>query len=68
MVIIEGDDSLFLSFCRVVNVVSSETSATKSQTPGNYPKRNKLQMIAYLFVMIASNLISLVAYFSYEVN
>jgi len=24
-------------------IVSSETSATKSQTPGNYPKRNKLQ-------------------------
>ena len=23
-------------------IVSSETSATKSQTPGNYPKRNKL--------------------------
>jgi len=24
--------------------VSSETSATKSQTPGNYPKRNKLHL------------------------
>jgi len=24
-------------------IVSSETSAIKSQTPGNYPKRNKLQ-------------------------
>ena len=24
-------------------IVSSETSATKYQTPGNYPKRNKLQ-------------------------
>jgi len=23
-------------------IVSSETSAIKSQTPGNYPKRNKL--------------------------
>ena len=29
-------------------IVSSETSATKSQTPGNYPKRNKLQVnLAY---------------------
>jgi len=25
-------------------IVSSETSATKSQTPGNYPKRNKLHL------------------------
>ena len=25
-------------------IVSSETSAIKSQTPGNYPKRNKLQV------------------------
>ena len=25
-------------------IVSSETSATKSQTPGNYPKRNKLRV------------------------
>jgi len=24
-------------------IVSSETSAIKTQTPGNYPKRNKLQ-------------------------
>jgi len=24
-------------------IVSSETSAVKTQTPGNYPKRNKLQ-------------------------
>ena len=24
-------------------IVSSETSEIKSQTPGNYPKRNKLQ-------------------------
>ena len=24
-------------------IVSSETSAIKSQTPGNYPKRNKLR-------------------------
>jgi len=28
-------------------IVSSETSAIKSQTPGNYPKRNKLQSIYY---------------------
>jgi len=26
-------------------IVSSETSAIKSQTPGNYPKRNKLQKL-----------------------
>jgi len=25
-------------------IVSSETSATKSQIPGNYPKRNKLHL------------------------
>jgi len=25
-------------------IVSSETSAIKSQTPGNYPKRNKLHL------------------------
>jgi len=25
-------------------MVSSETSAIKSQTPGNYPKRNKLHL------------------------
>jgi len=24
-------------------IVSSETSAIRTQTPGNYPKRNKLQ-------------------------
>ena len=29
-------------------MVSSETSATKSQPPGNYPKRNKLQNRCYL--------------------
>jgi len=28
-------------------IVSSETSATKSQTPGNYPKRNKLRDLFY---------------------
>jgi len=26
-------------------IVSSETSAIRTQTPGNYPKRNKLQLI-----------------------
>ena len=25
-------------------IVSSETSAIRTQTPGNYPKRNKLQI------------------------
>jgi len=29
---------------KMEQIVSSETSAIKSQTPGNYPKRNKLQL------------------------
>ena len=29
-------------------IVSSETSAIRTQTPENYPKRNKLQMIECL--------------------
>jgi len=29
-------------------IVSSETSAIRIQTPGNYPKKNKLQDIIYL--------------------
>jgi len=29
-------------------IVSSETSAIRTQTPGNYPKRNKLQGIPSL--------------------
>jgi len=29
-------------------IVSSETSAIKSQTPGNYPKRNKLRLLTRL--------------------
>ena len=29
-------------------IVSSETSAIKSQTPGNYPKRNKLHVMMML--------------------
>ena len=32
-------------------IVSSETSAIKSQTPGNYPKRNKLREI-YLLLLL----------------
>jgi len=28
-------------------IVSSETSAIRTQTPGNYPKRNKLQIAPY---------------------
>jgi len=30
-------------------IVSSETSAIRTQTPGNYPKRNNLQMAYYFF-------------------
>ena len=29
-------------------IVSSETSAIRTQTPGNYPKRNNLQINPYL--------------------
>jgi len=29
-------------------IVSSETSAIRTQTPGNYPKRNKLQQCSSL--------------------
>jgi len=35
-------------------IVSSETSATKSQTPGNYPKRNKLRKGTCLFTVFAN--------------
>jgi len=28
-------------------IVSSETSAIRTQTPGNYPKRNKLHVHSY---------------------
>ena len=31
-------------------IVSSETSAIRTQTPGNYPKRNKLQALTDLEV------------------
>jgi len=30
-------------------IVSSETSAIRTQTPGNYPKRNKLQMYHIIY-------------------
>jgi len=30
-------------------IVSSETSAIRTQTPGNYPKRNNLHLLLYLF-------------------
>ena len=33
-------------------IVSSETSAIRTQTPGNYPKRNKLQPIFCVLVLI----------------
>ena len=29
---------------KMESIVSSETSAIRTQTPGNYPKRNKLQL------------------------
>jgi len=33
-------------------IVSSETSAIRTQTPGNYPKRNKLQLLHSLRVIM----------------
>jgi len=34
-------------------IVSSETSAIRTQTPGNYPKRNKLQLdTTYYFIVL----------------
>ena len=30
-------------------IMSSETSAIRNQTPGNYPKRNKLHSLQYIF-------------------
>ena len=33
-------------------IVSSETSAIKSQTPGNYPKRNKLHTIQMVAILV----------------
>jgi len=32
-------------------IVSYETSAIRIQTPGNYPKRNKLKDITYLLLI-----------------
>ena len=37
-------------------IVSSETSAIRIQTPGNYPKRNKLQNGSTLKVMEEFNI------------
>jgi len=37
-------------------IVSSETSAIKTQTPGNYPKRNKLYFRFIVFNFIESDL------------
>ena len=34
-------------------IVSSETSAIRTQTPGNYPKRNKLQTYSSITVPAA---------------
>ena len=31
-------------------IVSSETSAIRTQTPGNYPKRNKLQVVIMCYM------------------
>ena len=35
-------------------IVSSETSAIKTQTPGNYPKRNKLHILAPISIIMLS--------------
>ena len=32
-------------------IVSSEKSAIRTQTPGNYPKRNKLHLYAFIFAL-----------------
>jgi len=47
--------------------VSSETSAIRTQTPGNYPKRNKLNIIT-IMTIARSHFVawsSTSAYFSY---
>ena len=33
-------------------LVSSETSAIRTQTPGNYPKRNKLYVLKLFYVKL----------------
>ena len=33
-------------------IVSSETSAIRSQTPGNYPKRNNLHNLHLLYLFV----------------
>ena len=33
-------------------IVSSETSAIRTQTPGKYPKRNNLQIIIIIIIII----------------
>jgi len=39
-------------------IVSSETSAIRTQTPGNYPKRNNLQLdVTYYFIVLLSSAI-----------
>jgi len=43
-------------------IVSSETSAIKSQTPGNYPKRNKLQRHVYVYYSLGPFADSLAEY------
>jgi len=51
-------------------IVSSETSAIKTQTPGNYPKRNKLQLYLFIHVIVLSNAAtkSIVMIYTYRGN
>ena len=39
---------------KMEQIVSSETSAIRTQTPGNYPKRNKLQIVDHFQVKLLS--------------
>ena len=45
-------------------IVSSETSEIRTQTPGNYPKRNKLQVELYTFPLWAFMACSMVNFTS----
>jgi len=48
-------------------IVSSETSAIRTQTPGNYPKRNKLQRRSYfIFYLIFIINLYIIIHISYD--
>ena len=44
-----GPLTYFIHLPMKMEPMSSETSAIRTQTPGNYPKRNKLQIITYYY-------------------